>query len=120
MLPSCTEGGCKVSPSEVIGRAEPCSRSSQPSPSSAAAIGVIDPARTDADIEAVLRVSTEPGHPRRFEVAAFLPTDVSQANEALVDLRSWRPHGRSACSFDGTAVKVQAGRAMLEVGHGRS
>ena len=104
-----TEGGCKVSPSEVISGPTVLALES-PSPSSAAAIGVIDPARTDADIEAFF-ASAPTGPPSWFELAAFLPTDVSQANEALVDLRTGVLTVICA-SFDGTAVKV-SGRAML-------
>jgi pyrimidine-specific ribonucleoside hydrolase len=104
-----TEGGCAVSPSEVNTGPSVLALES-PSSSTAAAIGLIDPTRTDADIEAFF-ASAPTGPPSWFELAAVLPTNDSQANEALVDLRAG-DLTVICVSLEGTAVKV-SGRATL-------
>ncbi|RPI10940.1 MAG: nucleoside hydrolase, partial [Actinobacteria bacterium] len=104
-----TEGDCKVTPSELTTGPAVLALES-PTPSSAAAIGVIDPARTDADIEAFFATAPT-GPPAWFELTAVLPTDDSLANEALVDLAAGEV--TVVCvSFDGATVKVN-GRATL-------
>jgi hypothetical protein len=76
-------GGCTVSPRQLP--AGPSLLALATPVSSAAAIGVIDPARTDADIEAFL-ASSPTGPPPWFDISVLLPTADTQANEALVNL----------------------------------
>ena len=86
-----TESDCKVTPSEVTTGPAVLALES-PTPLTAAAIGVIDPARTDADIEAFFATApTAP--PAWFELTALLSDRRQPGERGAGRSRRRRSHG---------------------------
>ena len=105
--------GCTVAPSAINSGASVLLLDS---PSSAAAVGTIEPGRTDAEIEAFLATSPA-GPPPWFAVSALLQTEDGPA-ESLVALAPG--DFTVVCIEPGTEGATVTGRAALHVGVGSS